>query len=120
MLGADVKKYQDGTFSLKSLLTPVKHPEAQLRVLLPYPKRGLFKGVGILVLQIRYPSNPQCSIIPSPLKCSPKLPKVLLNLIVPLKKIEYGVYGDLLVLYPKPYSIYLRGTINPQPFTHPP
>ena len=24
---------------------------------------------------------------------------------------EYGVYGDLIVIYPKPYSIYLRGTI---------
>ena len=31
--------------------------------------------------------------------------------IVPLKLIEYGVYGDLLKMYPKPYSIYLRGTI---------
>ena len=25
---------------------------------------------------------------------------------------EYGVYKDLLVTYPKPYSIYLRGTID--------
>ena len=24
---------------------------------------------------------------------------------------EYGVYGDLFIIYPKPYSIYLRGTI---------
>ena len=24
---------------------------------------------------------------------------------------EYGVYGDLINTYPKPYSIYLRGTI---------
>ena len=31
--------------------------------------------------------------------------------IVPLKQIEYGVYADLIVIYPKPYSIYLRGTI---------
>ena len=31
--------------------------------------------------------------------------------IVPLKQIEYGVYGDLIIIYPKPYSIYLRGTI---------
>ena len=30
--------------------------------------------------------------------------------IVPLKYIEYGVYGDLMKMYPKPYSIYLRGT----------
>ena len=29
--------------------------------------------------------------------------------------IEYGVYGDLIMIYPKPYSIYLRGAINPQP-----
>ena len=37
--------------------------------------------------------------------------------IVPLKWIEYGVYGDLVIMYPKPYSIYLRGTItlNPKP-----
>ena len=26
--------------------------------------------------------------------------------------IEYGVYGDLIIIYPKPYSIYLRGTIG--------
>ena len=31
--------------------------------------------------------------------------------MVPLKQIEYGVYGDLITTYPKPYSIYLRGTI---------
>ena len=30
---------------------------------------------------------------------------------VPLKQIEYGVYGDLINIYPKPYSISLRGTI---------
>ena len=23
-----------------------------------------------------------------------------------------GVYGDLIIIYPKPYSIYLRGTIR--------
>ena len=35
------------------------------------------------------------------------------RVIVPLKKIEYGVYGDLiLVIYSNPYSIYLRGTIR--------
>ena len=34
-----------------------------------------------------------------------------LGFIVPVKQIEYGVYGDLIILYPKPYSIYLRGTI---------
>ena len=27
--------------------------------------------------------------------------------------VEYGAYGDLIMIYPKPYSIYLRGTINP-------
>ena len=38
-------------------------------------------------------------------------------LIVPLKQIEYWVYGDLIIVYPKPYSIYLRGTttINSTP-----
>ena len=25
---------------------------------------------------------------------------------------EYGVHGNLIVIYPKPYSIYLRGTIR--------
>ena len=29
--------------------------------------------------------------------------------------IEYVIYGDLIMIYPKPYSICLRGTINPQP-----
>ena len=29
----------------------------------------------------------------------------------PLKKIEYGVYGDLILICPKLYSIYFRGTI---------
>ena len=37
--------------------------------------------------------------------------------IVPLKQIEYGVYGDLIIVYPKPDSIYLRGTINPKHYT---
>ena len=38
-----------------------------------------------------------------------------LHPIVPYKLIEYGVYGDLLIIvYPKPYSIYLRGTIHPK------
>ena len=27
---------------------------------------------------------------------------------VPLKQIDYGVYRDLIILYPKSYSIYLR------------
>ena len=34
---------------------------------------------------------------------------------LPLKWIEYGVYRDLILITPKPYSIYLRGTINPKP-----
>ena len=25
---------------------------------------------------------------------------------------EYGVYGNLIIIYPKPSSIYLRGTIR--------
>ena len=29
--------------------------------------------------------------------------------IVHLKQIEYGVYGDLIVIYARPYSIDLRG-----------
>ena len=28
---------------------------------------------------------------------------------VPLRELEYGVYGDLIMVYPKPYSIYVRG-----------
>ena len=26
--------------------------------------------------------------------------------------IEYGVYRDLIIIYPKPYAIYIRGTIG--------
>ena len=36
--------------------------------------------------------------------------------IVPLKQIEYGVYGVLILISHKPYSISLRGTIL-GPFT---
>ena len=25
---------------------------------------------------------------------------------------EYGVYADLIIIYPQPYSIYLKGTIR--------
>ena len=32
--------------------------------------------------------------------------------IVPLKNLEYGVFGDLVIIYPKPYPIYVRGTIG--------
>ena len=32
--------------------------------------------------------------------------------IVPLNKIEYWVYVDLATIYPKPCSIYSRGTIG--------
>ena len=35
-----------------------------------------------------------------------------LGFIVSLKWIEYGVYGDVTVRYPKPFSMYLRGTIG--------
>ena len=34
----------------------------------------------------------------------------------PVKWIEYGVYGDFIIKYSKPYSIYLRVTIGP--FVH--
>ena len=34
--------------------------------------------------------------------------------IVPLSYIEYGLCGDVFVLYPKPHSIYLRGTVCEQ------
>ena len=37
---------------------------------------------------------------------------IQLGLIVPLKQIEHGVYEDLVIIYPKQYSIYLRGTIT--------
>ena len=36
--------------------------------------------------------------------------------IVPLKQIECGIYGYLTMIYPKPYSIYLRGTIEIEEF----
>ena len=32
--------------------------------------------------------------------------------IVPLKSIEYGVYEGLIRIYPRPYSIYFRGIIT--------
>ena len=35
-----------------------------------------------------------------------------MGVIVPLKQMKYAVYGDLIRIYPKPYSIYLRGTIG--------
>ena len=35
----------------------------------------------------------------------------VIRVIVPLRKIEYVVYGDLILMYPKPCSIYLRGTV---------
>ena len=38
--------------------------------------------------------------------------------IVPFKSIENGVYGDLIIIYPKPYSIYLRGTIDEHGLTY--
>ena len=39
--------------------------------------------------------------------------KICCRGIVPLKKIEYSrVYADLSIVYPKPYSIYFRGTIS--------
>ena len=31
------------------------------------------------------------------------------KLIVPIKQIEDGIYGDLIIIYPEPYSIYLGG-----------
>ena len=38
----------------------------------------------------------------------------LRSCLVPLKYIEYGVYGDLIMIlmYPKPYSICLGETIH--------
>ena len=37
---------------------------------------------------------------------------ICLGSVVPLKQIEYGVYGALFMIYPKPYSIHLRGAIT--------
>ena len=37
--------------------------------------------------------------------------------MVPLKEIEHGVYGDLIKIYSKPYSIYLRATLVLEPDT---
>ena len=37
---------------------------------------------------------------------------VYIGVIVPLKWIEYGLYGDLIIICPKPYSVYLTGTIS--------
>ena len=32
--------------------------------------------------------------------------------IVPLKSIQYGLYGDLIIIYPRPFSIYLNWAIS--------
>ena len=32
--------------------------------------------------------------------------------MVPLQQVEYGVHGDLILIYPEPYSINVRGTID--------
>ena len=37
------------------------------------------------------------------------------NPINPLQHIEYGVYSDLMNIYPKPYTIYFRSAINLKP-----
>ena len=37
---------------------------------------------------------------------------LICRVIVPLEYIESGAYGDLIIKSPKPYSIYLRGTIG--------
>ena len=44
--------------------------------------------------------------------CSQGLKKTSgsLGFMAPLKEIEYGVYRDLIIISPKPYSICLRGT----------
>ena len=34
----------------------------------------------------------------------------LLEDIAPLRWIEYGVSGNLIIIYPKPYSMHSRGT----------
>ena len=39
-------------------------------------------------------------------------PDLNLSPIVPLKWIAFGIYGVLIIIYPKPYSIYFRGTIT--------
>ena len=38
--------------------------------------------------------------------------------IVSLEYVEYGVNGDLTIRYPKPDSIYLKGTICGKGFKH--
>ena len=34
------------------------------------------------------------------------------SVIVPLKWIEHGVYGDLIIIYPRPYSMYFKGIVG--------
>ena len=41
-----------------------------------------------------------------------KMETTIFGLGFRVKGIEYGVYGDLIIKYPKPYSIYLRGTVS--------
>ena len=57
--------------------------------------------MGSLLLKVVHQPQPPK---PKPLRFEALKPKPL-NPIVPLKQIEYGVYGDLVIMYPKPYSI---------------
>ena len=41
-----------------------------------------------------------------------RLDDALVRCCFPLKQIEYGVYGDPIIIDPEPYPIYLRGTIS--------
>ena len=34
------------------------------------------------------------------------------GVLIPLKQIEYGAYGNLVIIYPNPYSIYLWGILR--------
>ena len=61
------------------------------------------------------PSNFLCSLGAVPIKDNFGM---LQAPIVTLKEIEYGVYGDLIKIYPKPYSICLKGNINRKPKSH--
>ena len=42
----------------------------------------------------------------------PELYGVLRRYVGPLGFRSCGEYGDLVIMYPKPYSIYLRGTVG--------
>ena len=63
-----------------------------------------FQGLGLGTWGLSFRAERVLSHLPCFSAC-------LLPREVHVRYIEYGVYGDLIIIYTKPYSIYLSGTI---------